>query len=242
MSLERIRLLLNDVDGVSGTTTIERRQQISPEMNFTCNGTITKWIIGADSFFGTNRHLYPELQVWRNIVNDTYRKISGTYIFFPFADLENRIYEYSGFTPIEVKAGDILGVFTPEDSYSRIFLLSERGSNRPAQYYHSLSDSTLSSSNIDVIDIENNMPQLTRTTNYYPMVTVEFGKQLPMIPTLFEVLISLYFSVRSSTTSVTVCMRPETQHHSSFLQLFLPCVCWCVCAFLVERSDLHVHS
>ena len=191
MSLERIRLLLN-VDGVSGTTTIERRQQISPEMNFTCNGTITKWIIGADSF-DTNRHLYPELQVWRNIVNDTYRKISGTYIFFPFADLENRIYEYSGFTPIEVKAGDILGVFTPEDSYSRIFLLSESGSNRPAQYYHSLSDSTLSSSNIDMIDIEKNIPPLTRRTNYYPMVSVEFGKQVPMMPTLFEVLFLCIF-------------------------------------------------
>ena len=89
MSLERIRLLLN-VDRVSGITTIDRRQQISPEMNFTCNGTITKWIIGA-SFFDVNRHLYPELQVWRNIGNDTYVKISGTYIFLPFADLSNRI-------------------------------------------------------------------------------------------------------------------------------------------------------
>ena len=190
MNLERMRLLLNDVDGVSGTTTIDRRQQISPEMKFTCNGTITKWIIGADSLFGTNRHLYPELQVWRNIVNDTYRKISGTYIFFPFADLENQIiYEYSGFTPIQVQAGDILGVFTPDYSYSRIFLLSEGGSNRPAQYYHSFNDgSTLSSSNIDVIDIEKNMPQLTSRTNYYPMVSVEFGKQVPLMPTLFEVL------------------------------------------------------
>ena len=180
MSLERIRLLLN-VDRVSGITIRDRRQQISPEMNFTCNGTITKWIIGADSFFGVNRHLYPELQVWRNIGNDTYVKISGTYIFFPFAALENRIYEYSGFTPTQVQAGDILGVFIPEDSYSRMFLLSEGGSNRPAQYYHSLSDSTLSSSNIDVTDIENNT-QLTRATTYYPMVSVEFSKQMPLMP------------------------------------------------------------
>ena len=186
VSLERIRLLLN-VDMVSSTTIRDRRQQISPGMNFTCNGTITKWIIGADSLFDTNRHLYPELQVWRNIVNDTYRKISGTYIFFPFAALGNRIYEYSGFTPIQVQAGDILGIFMPDDGNSRIFLLSEGGSNRPAQYYHSL-DSALSSSNIDVIDIEKNVPQLTRTTTYYPMVSVEFGKQLPLMPTLFELL------------------------------------------------------
>ena len=177
MSLERIRLLLN-VDRVSSTTIRERRQQISPEMNFTCNGTITKWIIGADSFFGVNRHLYPELQVWRNIGNSTYVKISGTYIFLPFADFSDRI--YYEFTPIEVQTGDILGVFTPDDSYSRIFLLSEGpgGSNRPAQYYHSFSDRTLSSSNIDVIDIENNM---TRATNYYPMVSVEFSKQMPLM-------------------------------------------------------------
>ena len=177
MSLERIRLLLN-IDRVSGITIRDRRQQISPEMNFTCNGTITKWIIGA-SFFDVNRHLYPELQVWRNIGKDTYVKISGTYIFLPFADLSDRMYyEYSGFTPIEVQTGDILGVFTPDDYYSRIFLLSEGGSNRPAQYYHYFSDSTLSSSNIDVIDIENNM---TRATNYHPMVSVEFSKQMPLM-------------------------------------------------------------
>ena len=77
MSLERIRLLLN-VDRVSSITIRDRRQQISPEMNFTCNGTITKWIIGA-SFFDVNRHLYPELQVWRNIGNDTY--VEHTYFY-----------------------------------------------------------------------------------------------------------------------------------------------------------------
>ena len=175
MSLERIRLLLN-VDRVSSSTTIDRQQQISPEMNFTCNGTITKCIIGADSFFDVNRHLYPELQVWRNIGNDTYVKISGTYIFFPFAALENRVYEYSGFTPIQVQAGDILGVFIPDNGNSRIILLSEGGSSPPAQYYHYLSDSTLSSSNIDMIDFENNIPPLTRVTSYHPMVSVEFSK------------------------------------------------------------------
>ena len=115
------------------------------------------------------------------IVLNKYVKISGTYIFLPFADLSDRIYEYSGFTPIEVQTGDILGVFTPDDSYSRIFLLSEGGSNCPAQHYHSLSDSTLSSSNIDLTDIENNT-QLTRATTYYPMVSVEFSKQMPLMP------------------------------------------------------------
>ena len=55
-----------------------QRQQITPNMTFTCEGMITKWIIGA--FLGRNSAFYPELQIWRNIGNDTYKKINGTFI------------------------------------------------------------------------------------------------------------------------------------------------------------------
>ena len=56
----------------------ESRQQITPDMKFTCDGMITKWIITA--FAQSEENLRPELQVWRKIGNDTYQKINGTFI------------------------------------------------------------------------------------------------------------------------------------------------------------------
>ena len=71
---------------------------------------ITKWIVGAD--WDSRDSLYPELQVWRNIGNDVYQKINGTFINIE-AENSNRIYEYNNFSPIPFLAGDILGVFVP---------------------------------------------------------------------------------------------------------------------------------
>ena len=100
-------------------------------MNFTCNGMITKWIVGADWSHG--KRLYPELQVWRNIGNDVYQKINGTFIKIG-TELSNRIYEYNNFSPIPFLAGDILGVFLPRNTISRLRIRSE--ANRgPLNFY-----------------------------------------------------------------------------------------------------------
>ena len=40
-------------------------QQITPNLKFTCDGLITKWIIGAG--LPNRGNSYPELQVWRNV-------------------------------------------------------------------------------------------------------------------------------------------------------------------------------
>ena len=46
MSVERIRSLLG-LEGVGIAVTRHRRQQITPDIKFTCDGMITKWIVGA---------------------------------------------------------------------------------------------------------------------------------------------------------------------------------------------------
>ena len=169
MSVERIRYLLN-VDTVSSLTATSQRQQISPEMRFTCDGNITKWIIGADP--GGNDNLYPELQIWRKAGDETYEKISGTFI--QSATLVNtRIYEYDNFSPIPVKSGDILGIFIPRHASSRLRLLSERTTS-PTQYYPFTANfATVSPFN--VFDIGN---QFVGTSSYHPLVSVEFGKHV----------------------------------------------------------------
>ena len=170
MSVERMRLLL-DLDSISNPTYTERRQQITPDIRFTCDGMITKWIIGAG--WRSDRHsiYYPELQVWRNVGNDTYQLINGTVIESP-QESSNRIYEYDSFSPIPVQAGDILGVFIPSTSISRLRLSSEER-NGPTNYYLDIGFLT-SESPYDMFDIQDTLVQ---SQVYHPMVSVEFGRR-----------------------------------------------------------------
>ena len=183
MSVERIRLVLEQGSiSIMSATNIDRRQYISPEINFTCDGMITKWIIVANSFTGGNNQFFPELQVWRNVGNDTYHKISGTHIFLPFVPQStNTLFEYSSFDPIPVRAGDVLGVFTPDNAYSRIYLAFEGGSNHPRLCYHQFSSTSVTESPFDVIDRMNNVPPMSRVTTYRPLVAVEFGEPFSIL-------------------------------------------------------------
>ena len=161
MSVERMRHFLN-LETVSDLVNPSQSQRLSPEMRFTCDGMITKWIFGAD--FNMDGNSNPELQIWRNIENKTYKKINGTLIELPLTQ-DSRVYEYDDFHPIPVKSGDILGVFTPDRDSSRLRLLFENAST-PSQYVVFTSNST-----INKINVEN-----TFMASYVPLVSVEFGK------------------------------------------------------------------
>ena len=165
MSVGRMRLLLETGSAI----TTDQRQQITPDMRFTCDGMITKWIIGAR--WGSGDTLYPELQIWRNIGNDTYQKISGTFITPP-TENDDCFYEYDDFSPIPVQTGDILGAFIPRTSMSRLSLLSEI-MNTPINYILE-TGSSVTESPYDMIDIQM-MPSLM-SHGYHPLVTVEIGK------------------------------------------------------------------
>ena len=167
MSVERMKLLLK-LDTVKDTSFLAQRQQITPDIRFTCDGMITKWIIGAYMAGGS---FNPELQVWRNIGNDVYQKINGTFIHVKTRS-PNGIYEYSDFSPIPFQAGDILGVFIPGDISSNLALWSEDTAS-PTNYYLT-TDSTDSESPYDMIDID--VPPVM-SQGYHPLVSVEIGKQ-----------------------------------------------------------------
>ena len=171
--MERIRLLLG-VDRTYGIEYNSQRQQISPEIKITCNGLITKWIVGADWTSSVSAYLYPELQIWRNVGSETYRKISGTYVFFPFTARATKIYEYTKFAPIPVESEDILGIFIPPYSPSRLRLSSERDNTNNPKVYYRYTDSSATSSPYEEIDRQNNDPSLS-TASYYPLVSLEIG-------------------------------------------------------------------
>ena len=157
-----MRLFLN-LETVSNLVHPRQSQRLSHEMSFTCDGMITKWIFGAD-YIG-NGNLNPELQIWRIIENETYKKINGTSIELPLTQDSRVFYEYDDFPPIPVKSGDILGVFIPHFDSSRLRLLFEN-TNTPSQYVVSTSNST-----INEINVEN-----TFMGSFVPLVSVEFGK------------------------------------------------------------------
>ena len=165
-----MRLILN-IEMPEDLVSTESRQQITPDMKFTCDGMITKWIITA--FAQPEENQRPELQVWRNIGNDIYQKINGTFIE-PETLNHNSIYEYDSFSPIPIKSGDILGIFIPAANSSRLALLSENTDSRPTNYY--LTTGQSSESPYDTFDIQSIPPVIE--AEYWPMVTVEIGKNV----------------------------------------------------------------
>ena len=164
-----MRILLG-LETVGSATNPDQRQQITPDIKFTCDGMITKWIIGANV---VSSSFYPELQVWRNIGNDMYQKRNGTVITIPSVS-SNRIYEYDKFSPIPFQAGDILGVFLPRTQHTSVSLLSENtNTDSPTNYYLN-TDDFASESPFHSIDIQST--ESLRSQVYHPLVSVEIGK------------------------------------------------------------------
>ena len=164
--------ILLGLESVGSAVTIAPRQQITPAVNFTCDGMITKWIIGANwrgQF--SEESLYPELQVWRNIGNNVYQKINGTFINFG-RRIETRIYEYNNFSPIPFLAGDILGVFLPR--YDRRLKIRSEANRGPLNFYIRTTDMA-NMSHYDTIDFQQSIPQLYSSV-YHPLITVEIGE------------------------------------------------------------------
>ena len=171
MSVERIRILLR-LDSVGEVVERDRRQQITPDMKFTCDGIITKWIIGGR--WDDELAFSPELQLWREIGSDTYQKINGTLITIETERGSGTgVYEYDNFPPIPFQAGDILGVFVPRNEQSKFKLKSE-GGRGPTNYFIETSDD-VTLSPYDTIYLKQEAPQI-QSEVYYPLITVEISQ------------------------------------------------------------------
>ena len=164
-----MRLLLG-LDSVGNVTGTGKRQQITPDIRFTCDGMITKWIVGA-IWKNNGGDSYPELQIWRSSGNDMYEKINGTFIVVENKN-NRKVYEYDDFAPIPFQAGDILGVFIPRNMDSKLRLRAESGRGLTNYYIPTVSSDTVSS--YDSIDLHQDIPQVSSSV-YHPLVTVEIG-------------------------------------------------------------------
>ena len=59
---------------INEVTRRERELRIFPDIRFTCNGSLTKWMLGGE----TNINAGAELQIWRNMGQDKYSLVGTT--------------------------------------------------------------------------------------------------------------------------------------------------------------------
>ena len=113
--------------------TRNQAQRIIPSLRFDCDGAITKWIVRASSW-RSNRNAFPDLQLWRNSSrNGVYTKVGNTTLIIAESNA-SQLYEIAVEPSLPFQRGDILGIFQPSGSRSRLRILYRTGSGNPRNY------------------------------------------------------------------------------------------------------------
>ena len=148
----------------------ERRRlvehRIFPDINFTCSGNLTKWIVGGT----VGNKIGGEVQIWRrnNGSENDYTKVGYSILNATDPDNDN-VYEYIPDPPLEFQEGDILGVYQQRgEGRMRVFYQDTTG---PANYRRP--------SFVDVVPpapATLNGATLVVSQYDYPLVTAEIGE------------------------------------------------------------------
>ena len=107
-------------------------QLIIPNMTFTRSGSVVKWTFVAQ--YNASATQYPELQVWRETTTGRYVKVGSTGSMEPIQTPYLNVYEYVLDPPLQVLAGDVLGIYQPSSRDSRVHLLFLSDSNHVNWY------------------------------------------------------------------------------------------------------------
>ena len=160
------------IDKVVGNTELEtkdRRQVVIPDINFSCNGTITRWIVGAE--WKGNTNAYTELQIWRRIsTTNQYMKVNGTNITVSGQN-SSEVYELE--TSLAFQEGDVLGYFQPDRDISKLGLYLEN-SGQITTYHTLLGNNDLTPPATGaVFSIDD-----ASVDDRYPLIAVRTGREL----------------------------------------------------------------
>ena len=147
---------------INGVVSRQRQQRLFPDIQFTCNGILSKWIVGVRNRVGRFDEM-PELQIWRKREGNTYTKV-----YFGLLSSSNNdsstVREYILNPPIEFQEGDILGVYQPQEDRSDLLIYYQ--DNDGPNNYAIDTDVSLSSFTLGNIDKKHD----------YPLVTVEVSQ------------------------------------------------------------------
>ena len=101
-------------------------QYLYPDIKFTCNGSIKRWsVLVRRPNGGSNRVLYPELQIWRKESEGVCTKVGNTTLSDNSTN-EDNINEHKPDSPLEFQAEDIFGIFQPPTDQSRLRVYTHR--------------------------------------------------------------------------------------------------------------------
>ena len=137
-------------------------QFLYPEMIFSCNGSVTKWIFGADD---RGDQYHPELQIWRQLGPNSYTKI-GSSTVNTGTMIGTNLYEFIPQTPLDFKEGDIFGAFIPLGVKNRGLVLNEQKGSGPINIR--IKDLTSPPSTL-------HSSSFSSANNDFPLVTVEIS-------------------------------------------------------------------
>ena len=133
-------------------------QYLYPDMLFSCNGSITKWIYGG---MGSGN---ADLQIWRQTTGG-YTKTGSSSVNAGTMNGTN-LYEFTPQTPLQFQEGDVFGIYISSGNF-----LYQQQESGPLERYHSgnslsmITESTLSSI----------------TKNNFPLVAAEISKIIIII-------------------------------------------------------------
>ena len=95
---------------------LDKELRVVPDWNFNCSGTITSLLLGVDIRTGETK--YPEVQTWRRNGSQFTRIDSRMIILSPGNFSASGVFQYHLTTPLPVVAGDMIGVYQPDDRSS----------------------------------------------------------------------------------------------------------------------------
>ena len=139
---------------------MEKEQRLFPDITFTCNGSITKWIMGASDII-RDKSDFSQIQIWRRGISNEYFRTGRSLLVLNETGSPN-VHEYIPNPPLEFQEGDILGVYQP-DGGDNILQLYYQDNTGPVNYLKSSINPPPPSS----------FTQTTPATQlYYPLVSV----------------------------------------------------------------------
>ncbi|XP_019855627.1 PREDICTED: uncharacterized threonine-rich GPI-anchored glycoprotein PJ4664.02-like isoform X1 [Amphimedon queenslandica] len=171
----------------------DRRQYLYPEIVFSCNGSLTKWIYGGMNHNNMNNNS-PELQIWRQLGPNNYNKI-GSSLVNANTMIGTNLYEFIPQTPLQFQEGDIFGVHIPQTGQSVFSLYEQRGNGPLNERVNGDADNPYSTITQALV---------TDSNNDFPLVTVEVSISLASTSVVSSSSTSPVISTTSVITTSTM--------------------------------------
>ena len=175
IQLDMLRTLAQKIpNGRESNSRLNNELRLIPDWNFTCNGTITGFLMGADiRHVKGHRERYPEVQIWRrtdpsSLSREYYLESSEEIRLNAGYFSPSGVLEYHLNNPFNFEAGDIFGVYQPEES-SGVVRIYYNHSDITAPVAYTLSTNSIGST----YDIDKN---LTTVFQQFLLISPVAGK------------------------------------------------------------------